>query len=152
MHRLYALAVAVAMQIGLLISRAAVGSALSGSDISFGQALVNNAIASLVWSAPLVVPVAIVNYFSVLLLFRAFTRSRRTRSWQRGAAAAFISALIVVLLGRCAEWISLSMANVTHYGDQTPLILAAWISSVAVLVWSTVAGAILIPLATATSR
>ena len=148
MYRLYALAVAVAMQVGLLVSRATMGSSLSDSGISFGESLLNNAIASVLWAAPLVLPIAVVNYFSFLLLFRSLVRSPRLSARQSGAAAATLSAILVIILGRAGEWISLALANVTNYSDPGSLEAAAWISSSFILAWSALVGTLLIPLAT----
>jgi hypothetical protein len=141
----YALVVVLLMQAGLLVSRAVVGSALS--DVAFGDALVNNAVASLIWVAPLTLVTTAVNLFAFVGVFRLLAHSEPHSAWWKGAVAALLTALVIVTLDLTWEALSISFANVTFYGDRTSPIIAEWMGHAAFIGWSFLAGGGLIRLA-----
>ncbi|MDJ0349485.1 hypothetical protein QMK22_09160 [Cryobacterium sp. PH29-G1] len=140
------------MQIGFLFSRAAIGYSQSDGDLTFGQSLWNNALASVLWSAPIVLLIALVNYLFFYYLFRALTRSGKRQHWQNGLIAAVMVAVVIILLNVTAEWISTSLADVKNYSDRTPVVIAQWLGNLGVIVWSSVAAAALAGIANNSSR
>lgn len=147
----YSLVTALAMQTGLLLSRAFLGTSSAG--ITFGDAFVNNLVVSLTWLLPLTVAGLALN----VALLAAITRileggsSRRLRWWKGGLAGLLTGVgLVIVLIAGSA--LTSSLFRVTDYSKPTVLTVSDLIGHAGFLAWSATTAAVLVPLANRRGR